>query len=143
MDYTASADTLFASLSRHRQILGALTEAVPFQGEDGVLLCLRRSDSPMLSGAIMAQTGLTTGRIANILKALERKGLIARTPDEEDRRRVHVALTGAGRDRAERLYERMLARLARTFSRLGETDTRELIRLTDRFLVCCSPEKDD
>src|SRR5580658_9153105 len=63
-----------------------------------VLLTLRRQGPPYsaspsyLAGAL----GLTRGALSARLAAIEEAGLIARTGDETDRRRVHVQLTAAG-----------------------------------------------
>ena len=74
-------------------------------GEDGILLCLLANDQEMLPGELLEKTGLTTGRIANILKALEKKDLISRLRDGGDKRKVHVRLTEKGWSLREKVRE--------------------------------------
>jgi DNA-binding MarR family transcriptional regulator len=63
-----------------------------------VLLTLRRLGPPYeASPSDLADLlGLTRGALSARLAPLEEAGLITRTPDAEDRRRVHVRLTPAG-----------------------------------------------
>jgi len=58
--------------------------------------CNRYSDTP---GALADYLGLTKGTVSQSLNHLEREGLIERLPDPEDRRRVRLRLTPAGRSR--------------------------------------------
>ena len=66
--------------------------------EYGVLAVLAESDEGQLTaGQLAALTGLSTSHLSHRLKNLETKGLIARSPDAEDRRIVNITVTNAGR----------------------------------------------
>ncbi len=54
----------------------------------------RYSDLPI---AVAEYFGITRGTVSQTLSVLERKGLVARQPDEQHGKRVHLALTAAGR----------------------------------------------
>ena len=131
-----SADTLTEQLVQfcagNMEELCLLGETFMIRGEDAVLICLSRSEEPMLSGLLVEATGLTTGRIANILKSLERKGLVSRMPDQEDRRRVLVSLTEQGQSAVGELYRSGTQRLARLMDYLGEEDGADILRLLER-----------
>ena len=118
----------------HLKELYQLSELLAAQGESGVLFCLRYANRPMLPGELMNRMGLTTGRVANILKRLEEKALVQRIPDAKDRRRVHVSLTPEGAAAAEREYRDIGARHARLLAHLGPDDAAELLRLMERCL---------
>lgn len=72
-----------------------------------VLRYLRRanrfSDHP---AAVTEYLGQTKGTVSQSLRLLEQKGLVERTPDPEDGRRVHLHLTAPGRRTADRLVPR-------------------------------------
>ena len=76
-----------------------------------VLATLRRSGEPfeLSPGDLVAQSMVTTGAITNRLDRLEERGLVRRLHSTEDRRKVIVRLTDAGRtlvdDVAPRHYE--------------------------------------
>ena len=86
----------------YMRVLDDIVERSATRGESGVLLYLYHVDRPMYPGELTEKLGLTTGRIANILKELERERLILRTPDVLDKRRVRVALTPEGEALARR-----------------------------------------
>lgn len=84
----------------------------------GVILHLAQT-GPVSIGECARHLGRAQSVITEIVSALERHGLLARVPDPEDRRRVEVWLTDAGRARLEReqevlersLVEKALARM--------------------------------
>ncbi len=69
-----------------------------------VLLALRRLGPPYTAqpSDLAEQLGLSRGALSARLSPLEEDGLITRTTDPDDRRRVHVALTAAGREAFDR-----------------------------------------
>ena len=83
------------------------------QGEMRLLGCLHAGADGRTAGELSMLLELSTARIAAMLNNLERKGAITRARDEADRRRVVVCL-------------------AEVYRRMGEDDTRELLRLSDR-----------
>ncbi|MBQ5331744.1 MAG: MarR family transcriptional regulator [Oscillospiraceae bacterium] len=66
------------------------------QGEMKVLSYIHHEQSEMLPGQLSSSLNMTAGRIAGILRSLEKKGFIIRRTDENDRRRVLVSITESG-----------------------------------------------
>ena len=80
-------------------------------------LCLRALVSrPLTPGALAREMASTQATVTGIVDRLESRGLVTRTRDAVDRRRVNVTLTDAGRELAGAtplpLETRLLARLA-------------------------------
>ena len=129
------ADIIGAQASHLREIMW-LSNAFVTEGEDCVLLFLGSGPAQgMLSGDIMGGTGLTTGRIANILRQLEAKGFVTRVQDVEDRRKVHVSLTETGRQECRRVCEALKARTKDLSDYLGNEDTALLHHLMQRCIL--------
>ena len=101
------------------------------QGER-LLGCLHAGADGRTAGELSMLLELSTARIAAMLNNLERKGAITRARDEADRRRVVVRLTAQGREEVQTSYDAAVACLAEVYRRMGEDDTRELLRLSDR-----------
>ena len=71
--------------------------------------------------------------VSQMLGSLEKRGLVTRAPDPENRRTIIVKLTDQGRElieQYERSFDNYIGMLAERF---GESDTREIIRLIYKF----------
>ena len=141
MDYQAMAERVCRMSFSHMRDLYRLCQSMAAQGEDAVILCLYLTNRPMFAGEFLEKLGLTTGRIANILKRLEEKSLVTRISDREDRRRVSVSLTEAGRQQAERQYLQSVQNHRELLAYLGEADAQELIRILSRALEFSGKQK--
>lgn len=98
-------------------------------------LAVKGTQTPtQLAAALKA----TSGRVSTLLAALEKKGQIRREIDPKDRRIVHVNLTEAGHERAERQREDMREAVCWIFSQMGERRTREFVDLTEEFVTYMS-----
>jgi len=84
---------------------------------------------PDLSSAQLARNSFVTAQsMADMITALERRGLIERHRDRDDRRRLVVALTADGRELLDRYRERVAALEARMLADLTETEISGLRR---------------
>ena len=102
-----------------------------------ILLALRRLGAPYTASPseLADHLGLSRGALSARLGPLEDAGLVSRTVDRDDRRRVHVRLTAAGRrafDRHARLEGRDEAAL---LSALSAAEQRELADLLRRLVL--------
>lgn len=82
-----------AAGERRRHAVAAGLQPVHMQALEYLRRCNRYSNTPQ---ALADYLGLTKGTVSQSLQLLERKGLIARLPDDVDRRVLRLALTGAG-----------------------------------------------
>jgi DNA-binding MarR family transcriptional regulator len=96
-----------------------------------VLLALRRLGPPYTAqpSELAEQLGLSRGALSARLSPLEDDGLITRTTDPGDRRRVHVALTDAGRDVFDRHGQHEGRHEAALLDVLSKADQRRLADL--------------
>jgi DNA-binding MarR family transcriptional regulator len=102
-----------------------------------VLGVLRRTGAPYrLAPTALARTLLlTTASITHRVDRLQAAGLVARTPDPDDRRGVLVGLTPAGLDVADRTVEVLGAVERRTVEGLTAREGEQLARLLRKLLV--------
>lgn len=104
------------------------------RGEGALLRYLALRHDGATAGELRDAMGVGSGRVANALKSLEAKGLITRSPSEEDGRVVLVYLTQAGRAYIMERYRRLLSWTTMLMEELGEEDSREVLRLAHRLL---------
>ena len=99
------------------------------QGEERVLTYLFKKQEPALSGELSHALRMTSGRMANILKALEKKKYVTRLSSRDDRRKVLVYLTEAGTHYIQPLYQQTLLDHQQLLEQMGESDATEFLRL--------------
>lgn len=129
MNYHEAAEELIRTQLMYSKQLCKIADIIASRGEDLALLLLHARNDAVYAGEFTTALGLTTGRVANLLKQLERKGYITRKPDPEDRRKIRISLTETGISRAHEAYECMLKDYIWLMEGLGEQDSQQLIRV--------------
>ncbi len=99
------------------------------RGEYGTLHYLTYVKDGTTAGELTRHLQVVQGRMTDILSSLEYKGLIERRRCGQDRRRVEVWITEAGKREAKEKREAIRQEYAGMFEILGREDTLELIRL--------------
>jgi len=102
-------------------------------GEIFMVMFLSEKRDSVLPSEISGAMDISSARVAAVLNSLEGKGLVTREIDRNDRRRILVKLTPAGREQAEE-YDRMsLSSAAHMLELLGEEDAKELLRILKKL----------
>ncbi len=99
---TRAADSLEARLAQR----GTLCDLTPSQF--GVLESLYHL-GPMCQGEVSAKILRSTGNMTLVLDNLEKRGLVRRERDTDDRRKVNIVLTEAGREVISRVLPHQVA----------------------------------
>lgn len=131
---------IYEALTKELMEAFAARRAVPpkdkisesIRGEMAVLRLLGEEQLPIAAGEISRVLNMTTSRIAAVLASLEKKEFITRRSDDEDKRRVLVALTDKGRDFHAAKKAEAHMHMQQLLMRLGEDDAREYVRLMKR-----------
>jgi DNA-binding MarR family transcriptional regulator len=91
-----------------------------------------KAGGPVQPSALAAIMGVTAGNITQIINAIEERGLIERTIDPSDRRKVMITLTPVGKEAVKRAGAAYREAYAGLLSDLGEKKTVEFTKLLDR-----------
>lgn len=104
--------------------------------EFDVLSALRRAGAPyeLSPGQLIRQTLVTSGTMTNRVDRLERRGLVGRSRDPNDRRGVIVRLTPAGQETVDAAMADLLARERDLLSELSASDRDALAGMLRRLL---------
>lgn len=97
------------------------------QGEMKVLSYIAIAEHELLPGQLSSSLEMTAGRIAGILRSLEKKGYITRRTDIADRRRVLVSITEQGREYIDSSSEKLEQRLDMLVAEMGSENTVRVI----------------
>lgn len=71
---------------------------------------------------------VTTASVTSLLDTLERRELVTRSPDPDDRRKVLVELTAAGRELVEAFLPQLVAVQTAILSGLSEPQRHQLVK---------------
>ena len=112
--------------------LFSLINQATSMGEERVLTYLYNVQDNALPGQLTEELQLSTGRIANILKQLEKKEYIERQRGDQDKRSVIVSLTEKGRQFAAQKYQENVQSHRMMIELLGEEDTKEFLRIFEK-----------
>jgi len=117
---TADLDRVAGDLSASLGLLVRRLRQVHVDGDltlsqASVLVRLER-DGPSTPGALAALEQITPQSMGAILAALQETGLVSRTGDPSDGRRVFVSITGAGRESLQGVRAEKARRLARAMT---------------------------
>jgi len=102
------------------------------KGERFVLQFLSLRDEPVIPSTLSEALRSSTPRISALLGSLEKKGLVIREIDKTNRRNILVTLTPEGRSQVNNMKCDMYNRMTKVFTELGESDTKEFVRLMKR-----------
>lgn len=104
------------------------------RGEAAVMRLFMREGRSLTPGEICRLLGMSSSRVAAVLAALEKKGLLVRESDAADRRRVPAALTDAGAAFCKAQQRQAVLDFAAVLQQLGEEDAEQFVRILRRVL---------
>lgn len=103
-----------------------------FCGERAILVFLEQKKE-VSAGDISSFLNVSTARIAVLLKNLEKKDLIKKSSSQTDKRKTIVRLTEKGKKNCRTLKKSLIEKINNFFLFLGEEDTKNFLRLTQKM----------
>lgn len=97
------------------------------------LAYLAQADGEVIAGDLARELGVSTARVAALLKAMERNGLATRRASPADARRTVVEITPAGLACAGGMREQCLRKIELLLERVGKEDLDEFIRISRKI----------
>lgn len=142
MDYIAAARKLIElkAALEHFPLNRHLNELA--RGEFFVLEYLSEREGAVNPKELSRGMAVSTARVAALLRHMEEKGLIVRTPDPRDSRQVLVSMTETGLARFEERFGETILRAAKIFEALGPEDSAEYLRIQARIVEIFSGGQD-
>lgn len=133
MEYQELAEELlhtliFASNLRGKKRINEIAKGEKF------IICYLYQHEKALPGEIAGQMRTTTAHVAKMLRSLDERGIVSRTLDETDRRRILVSLTDKGKEVAKSYAEEVTGMLEKLLMTLGEQDAEDYVRITKKVV---------
>jgi DNA-binding MarR family transcriptional regulator len=95
------------------------------------LAVLEGAGRPLSPTTISERLLVTTASVTSLLDTLERRGLVARLRDPDDRRKLLVSLTEEGQQIIDQLLPEVIALQTAVMARLSEAERQRLLRSLD------------
>jgi len=108
-----------------------VANAVGVSSSDLECLDFLNIESRVTAGRLAELTGLTTGAITGLVDRMEKAGLVRRERDEEDRRKVYIAIVPEALGKVEQYYAPLQKAVTKDWE--GYTDAE--LKLLVRFLT--------
>lgn len=143
MDYFSLAEKMLSVRARLSHLPAGEAVSDACGGEFFALSLLLLRDEPSCPSELSRSMGVSSARIAALVKHLEQKGWISRSADEHDERRVNVLLTDAGRELINSRRRDAIERVSAALRELGEEDAHEYVRLQQKMLDALSEDTFD
>lgn len=102
-------------------------------GIGAVLRLLYEADKPLSAGTISSKLGISTARVAVLLKKMTQKGMITKQQSPNDARVTMVELTAAGRANIERMKNELFAQMGLIIDKVGEERLKEYFEIGEEI----------
>ena len=103
------------------------------KGKGFILAYLEEANSEVLAGDLAKEMGVSTARIAALLKTMEKEGLISRCNSPQDARRTIVKITPAGIQWINEAREQIVQNMELLLDKVGKDDLEEFIRVSRKI----------
>jgi DNA-binding MarR family transcriptional regulator len=80
------------------------------------------------AGRLAELTGLTTGAITGLVDRMERAGFVRRERDEEDRRKVYIAIVPEALGKVARFYEPLQKAVTKNWEAYSDAELKLILR---------------
>ena len=133
MDTREDAQEMLHKLGecRSKSFLNQVDESQ--KGIGFVLAYLQKSNGEVIAGDLARELGVSTARIAALLRKMEKNGLIIRFRSSSDARQTVVEITYEGRIYVERIKEQMIEKMELLLEKVGREDMEEFIRISHKI----------
>ena len=102
-------------------------------GIGAVLRLLYEADEPLSAGTISSKLGISTARVAVLLKKMTQKAMITKQQSPNDARVTMVELTAAGRANIERMKNELFAQMGLIIDKVGEERLKEYFEIGEEI----------
>lgn len=141
MDIMKLSDELCQLHITYAGVINRVTNEISAKGEDGIVMWIYSRHQETCPTDIVRHFNLSTGRVTNILRSLEKKQLLFRLHSPEDQRRVCVYLTDKGKSFAKETYAQMVDRHAKLIELVGAEEMLKMMKLVEHIMILAENNK--
>lgn len=133
MDYEALSSEFLNTMRKIKSNRDKMDLNKELRGEGHIINLLVDKNVPLLPSEMSEMTGMSSAQLSPILNNLEKKGIIKREINPDDRRQILVILTDEGYKIANAHYNKVLEFTTNQLKKLGDHDATELVRIMKKI----------
>lgn len=103
------------------------------QGEKGCLFYLTFVENNVSASKLSEVLEVSMPRVVSLINTLEKKGLIIKSCDQNDKRKTIITITDFGKEIVFDKKEEVISKIVKIIDVLGEKDFNEYMRLTKKI----------
>lgn len=132
MNYNKKAEEIFETLTKRKKYIGELSSNIS-QGESGVLLYLLNSNSNVSQSELSENLGVTMPRIVALINTLQKKELIEKNLDSNDKRKSIISITNKGKDNIIKKKKDAIKFIENVIKELDEQEIEQYIDISKKI----------
>lgn len=132
MNYNKKAEEIFETLTKRKKYIGELSSNIS-QGESGVLLYLLNAKSNVSQSELSENLGVTMPRIVAVINTLQKKELIEKTLDSNDKRKSIISITNKGKDNIIKKKKDAIKFIENVIKELDELEIEQYIAISKKI----------
>lgn len=132
MNYNKKAEEIFETLTKRKKYIGELSSNIS-QGESGVLLYLLNSNSNVSQSELSENLGVTMPRIVVLINTLQKKELIEKNLDSNDKRKSIISITNKGKDNIIKKKKEAIKFIENVIKELDEQEIEQYIDISKKI----------
>ena len=132
MDYNKKAEELFETLIKQKRYMNEIPSSLS-QGESGVLLYLLEVKDEVTQSELSENLSVTMPRIVALINTLQRKDLIKKGIDKNDKRKTIISITEQGKKDILKKKKEAIKFIEKIIGKLKPEEIEQYIKISKKI----------
>jgi len=132
MNYNEKAEEIFETVTKRKKYIDKVPSNIS-QGESGVLLYLLNSNNNVSQSDLSEKLDVSIARIVAIINTLQKKELIEKKIDANDKRKTIISITEAGKEIITQRKKQAIQFIENVIKELDEKEIEQYIAINKKI----------
>lgn len=132
MNYNEKAEEIFETVTKRKKYIDKVPSNIS-QGESGVLLYLLNSNNNVSQSDLSEKLDVSIARIVAIINTLQKKELIEKKIDANDKRKTIISITEAGKEIITQRKKKAIQFIENVIKELDEKEIEQYIAINKKI----------
>ena len=133
MNYNEKAEEIFETVTKRKKYIDKVPSNIS-QGESGVLLYLLNSNNNVSQSDLSEKLDVSIARIVAIINTLQKKELIEKKIDANDKRKTIISITEAGKEIITQRKKQAIQFIENVIKELDEKEIEQYIAINKKLV---------